>query len=176
MNCEPPIICSLHPTRLLNPSFSSHLFKFIGCREEQRQCLMHHAVSGVQSVRGSVQCAQDCFTCRKYQTTTAARLFERTKNIYTKQKITLFSVGCNKRLVPGCGVVADHLLSSCLSLPALSLRLWCVCVDFDEGTSGQGQKCHTGNQSLNAALDARRKRHYWPLSKKKKNNSTDFWI
>lgn len=32
VNYEPPIICSLYPTRLLNPSFSPHLFKFIGCQ------------------------------------------------------------------------------------------------------------------------------------------------
>lgn len=30
---------------------------------------MHHAVSGVQSVRGSALCSQGCFTCRKYLTT-----------------------------------------------------------------------------------------------------------
>lgn len=47
---------------------------------------------------------------------------------YIFKKINIFSfLIATERLVPECGIVADHLFSSCLSLSVA------VCVDFDGG-------------------------------------------
>lgn len=66
--------------------------------------------------------------------------------IQVKQPPSILS--STERLVAECGVVADHLLSSCLSISA--------CVDFDGGTRTR-TKCHTGNRSLSAVSDTEEK-------------------
>lgn len=87
---------------------------------------MHHAVSGVQSVRGSLRCTVGSSTCRKYQVTTV-RIYIRKASFFTPDCYgeTFFSLEC--------GVVADHLLSSSITL----------CVDCD-GDRGKGQNATTG--------------------------------
>lgn len=86
---------------------------------------MHHAVSGVQSVRGSLQCTEGSSTCRKYQVTTV--------RIYIKKAIFLPQTVTERLFSLECGVVADHLLSSFITL----------CVDCD-GDRGKGQNATTG--------------------------------